>query len=82
MITTLRESKAKLSALVQRASKGEEIVITVRGKPTARICPISETKAPHRQAWVKRLGEARKHYSAKAKDSSQDLLDEIRGDRP
>jgi prevent-host-death family protein len=32
MTTTLREAKAKLSEMVKRASRGEEVVITVHGK--------------------------------------------------
>jgi len=37
MIATLRESKAKLSELVERAASGEEVLITVRGRPKARL---------------------------------------------
>ena len=37
MVVTLKESKARLSELVSRAEGGEEIVITVRGKPKARL---------------------------------------------
>ena len=46
MIATLRESKAHLSALVERAAQGEEVVITVRGKPKARPCPIASHTPP------------------------------------
>ena len=42
MITTLREGKAKLSALVESAARGEEVVIMVRGKPRARLCAMFE----------------------------------------
>ena len=34
MVSTLRESKAKLSELVERASRGEDVLITVRGTVT------------------------------------------------
>ena len=34
------EAKQKLSQLVERASKGEEIVITRRGKEQARLVPM------------------------------------------
>lgn len=37
MVKTLRESKAKLSALVDRASRGEDVLITVRGQVKARL---------------------------------------------
>ncbi len=37
MVRTLRESKARLSELVERASQGEDVLITVRGKVKARL---------------------------------------------
>jgi prevent-host-death family protein len=38
----MHEAKTKLSQLVQRAEAGEEIVIARRGKPVARLVPVSE----------------------------------------
>ncbi len=35
------EAKNKLSELLERAEKGEEIVITRRGKPVARLVPFT-----------------------------------------
>lgn len=34
------EAKNKLSSLLERAERGEEIVITRRGKPVARLVPM------------------------------------------
>lgn len=34
------EAKSHLSELVERAAKGEEIVIAKRGKPLARLAPV------------------------------------------
>lgn len=42
---SLFEAKTHLSALVERAGKGETIVITKHGRPTAKIVPIEEPKA-------------------------------------
>jgi prevent-host-death family protein len=84
MIATLRESKAKLSALVERAAAGEEVIITVHGKPKARLCPISDTvadKEADRHAWGRELREARAQYSVGAHDSGAEILDALRGDR-
>lgn len=84
MITTLREGKAKLSALVERAAKGEEVVITVRGKPKARLCPIGAPR-PYEQRdcdkWRKTLREARATYSTGQHDSTNEIIEDIRGDR-
>jgi prevent-host-death family protein len=38
----LYEAKTKLSSLVERAAKGETIVIAKAGKPMARLSPIPE----------------------------------------
>lgn len=39
------EAKNKLSALLDRVERGEEIVITRRGKPVARLVPALGTRA-------------------------------------
>jgi len=56
----LFEAKNKLSALVERAEKGEEITITRRGVPVAKLVPtkpgFDREKA---RAAVKRLLELR-----------------------
>lgn len=36
---SLRDAKARLSALVQAAENGEETLVTKNGKPAARIVP-------------------------------------------
>ena len=84
MIATLRESKAKLSALVERAAGGEEVIITVRGKPKARLCPIIEAspdQPQEREKWAKHLRETRAAYSVGTHDSGSEILSEIREDR-
>lgn len=82
MITSLRESKAHLSELVERAAKGEEIVITVRGKPKARLCPVDTEASESQASWARRLREARARYSTrKTEDSIGSILEELRGDR-
>lgn len=41
--STVAQTKAHLSALLARIAKGEEVVITRRGRPMARIVPIEPT---------------------------------------
>jgi len=42
----LYEAKAQLSAIVERvASTGEEVLITRRGKPMARLVPVDDESA-------------------------------------
>lgn len=42
----LYEAKTQLSSLVERAAKGEEIVIAKAGKPMARLVPAAEQQKP------------------------------------
>lgn len=42
------EAKTNLSALVDRAAGGEEIVIARNGKPLARLVPLEKRTAPRR----------------------------------
>jgi prevent-host-death family protein len=46
MTTTLNlyEAKNQLSALVDRAAKGEEIVIAKHGKPLAKLVAVAKSK--------------------------------------
>jgi prevent-host-death family protein len=36
----VRQAQARLSSLLARAHAGEEIIITKRGAPYARLCPL------------------------------------------
>lgn len=49
----MHEAKTKLSQLVKRAERGEEIVITRNGKPAVRLAPVAATTslASVRGAW-------------------------------
>ena len=82
MIRTLRESKAKLSELVERASQGEEILITVRGKVKARLGKAETPPAPDAEQWAKELRALHERFPAKLpKGTMQAYLDESREDR-
>jgi len=43
---TLATAKAHLSELADRAERGEEIVITKRGRPVAMLTPLQSAKKP------------------------------------
>lgn len=43
MTLSLYDAKTKLSALVDRAAAGEEIVISKYGRPCARLVPLKKT---------------------------------------
>jgi prevent-host-death family protein len=48
---SISEAKAQLSALLDRVKAGEEVTITSRGKPVARIVPLP----PEDIDWDERL---------------------------
>jgi antitoxin (DNA-binding transcriptional repressor) of toxin-antitoxin stability system len=50
MIATLRESKARLSEFVQLASRGEDVLITVRGTPSPSFLLMASN--PHKTKGV------------------------------
>jgi len=43
---TLADAKAQLSDLVERATRGEPVLITRRGKPVARIVGVGREPKP------------------------------------
>jgi prevent-host-death family protein len=44
MIVNLYEAKSRLSALVERAAAGEEIIIAKAGHPKARLVPLEPAR--------------------------------------
>ena len=57
MHVPVSEAKAQLTDLVRRAEAGEEVVLTRRGRPAARIVP---ERTPHdREALIRTLNEVR-----------------------
>ena len=84
MTVGIRELKAKLSEYVSRAASGEQIVVTDRGKPVARLVGLEGASMIERgieEGWItpaSRTGlEPPVRFSAKR--SVADVLDEDRG---
>lgn len=80
MIATLRESKARLSELVNLASGGEEILITVHGEPKARLVPVAEA-SPDIAGWMSELAALRAPEGPAPVPSDRSAMDEVREDR-
>lgn len=82
MITTLRDGKARLSELVERASRGEDVLITVRGKVKARLTRVAAPdSSADKAAWMRELRAIRKKYTIGSRVSTDEILSEIREDR-
>ena len=84
MIKTLRESKAKLSELVERASRGEDILITVRGKVKARLTSaLPQVGNNDLRSWAAELKQLQNSVTTGSQAlRSEDILAEDREDRP
>jgi prevent-host-death family protein len=88
MTATLSKSQAELPRLVEIASQGEDVVITVEGKPKARLTRAdgaagNGSKTPvDMTAWLKELEEVRRKYATgNAGLSSEQILNEDRSER-
>lgn len=64
MVATLRQTKAELSRMVRLATRGEEIVITVRGVPVAKLTGIPRAPSERtRKKWLSELNALRERSS-------------------
>jgi prevent-host-death family protein len=83
MIKTLRESKARLSELVELASRGQDVLITVRGKVKAKITSAAPRPfAGGRVAWINELRALQRETRArKPRLRVEDILSETRSER-
>jgi prevent-host-death family protein len=55
MEVSVTDAKAQLTDLVRRAEAGEEVVLTRRGQPVARIAPVAQ---PRRREGLKAFLDA------------------------
>ncbi|MHB0888021.1 type II toxin-antitoxin system Phd/YefM family antitoxin [Acidithiobacillus sp.] len=69
---TLAEAKAHLSQVLDRVEAGEELVITRRGNPVARVVPVHQPIVPLQSM------AAFRSQLPKMKHSSVDLIRVIR----
>jgi len=88
MTATLSKSQADLPRLVELASQGEDVVITVEGKPKARLTRAETVVCPRRlsreetEQWMAELDELRRSISTgKQGITVEQILEEDRADR-
>ncbi|MDR1804210.1 MAG: type II toxin-antitoxin system prevent-host-death family antitoxin [Treponema sp.] len=56
------EAKTHFSQIIEKAERGEDFVITRRGKPVAKIIPFEQKKETTFKEAVENLIEMRKFY--------------------
>jgi antitoxin (DNA-binding transcriptional repressor) of toxin-antitoxin stability system len=90
MTATLRETQADLQRWVELASRGEDVVITVDGRPKAKLTRAGPVLSSERRRatpaglanWPKELKEIRRQLSTgKAGPTAAQILAEDRADR-
>ena len=88
MTATLSQSQADLPRLVELASQGEDVLITVEGRPKARMTRVTETvplhplTRPEMEQWLSELAELRRRNdTGKVGLTVEQILEEDRADR-
>jgi prevent-host-death family protein len=87
MVATLKEGQQNLLRLVELASNGEDVVITVDGKPKAKLtraesAPASAMSQLEHEQWLKELQELREKYATgKQGLTVEQILEQDRADR-
>ncbi len=72
----VKEARSSLSTILDRVEKGEEIIITRRGKRVARISNIVKNPMP-----LQSLKKFRSKISIKGKSLSQTVIDQREEER-
>jgi len=85
---TLDQSQMELPRLVELASQGEDVLITIGGRPKARLtraeAPAGDGASPpvDMGVWLKELEEVRRqHATGRNGPTVEQILDEDRADR-
>ncbi len=73
---SLADAKARLSELVARAEAGEDVCITRRGKPVARLTRIDRPKKPIDVEALRKLTDS----MPMSKESAADFIRRMRDD--
>ena len=82
MVATLRETKTNLSHLLGLVEQGQEIVITVRGKPRARLVGIPTATQSDMATWKTELEGLRARFSTgKASTKAEEIIANLRAER-
>jgi antitoxin (DNA-binding transcriptional repressor) of toxin-antitoxin stability system len=75
---SVAEAKARLSKLLDRVEQGEEVVITRRGKPVARVNRVQKPLEPIDFEAIRALRESMPMQTESAGDFMRRIRDEER----
>lgn len=65
---SIYEAKTRLSHLVDRAQRGDEVVITRHGRPVARLVPAKQSRSPRKLGALRGQIRVRKDFDAPLPD--------------
>jgi prevent-host-death family protein len=71
-----RELRNDTAGVLRRVQDGEDVVVTVRGRPVARLVPVQRA----RRNWISRAELARRLRSAQADPELRDVLADLAGE--
>ncbi len=74
----IAQAKAKLSELIERAQKGEEIIIERHGKPIARLTPEQPKKQPVDVEAMEKIRRSMPEDTGMAGETVRKMRDEAR----
>jgi prevent-host-death family protein len=77
MKLTAREARDRFSEILDRAARGEEVVVTRRGRPVVRLSPVNPGKRPR----LPNLRDFRASIQVRGTPLSEVLLTERKGAR-
>jgi prevent-host-death family protein len=72
---SLYEAKTQLSRLVDRALRGDEVVITRHGRPVARLVPAAPSRAARKLGALKGKIRVARDFDAPLPDDLQALFE-------
>ncbi|MCL2212122.1 MAG: type II toxin-antitoxin system prevent-host-death family antitoxin [Treponema sp.] len=73
------EAKTHFSQILEQVERGDDFIVTKRGKPVAKITPIEQEKPMTRKEAIEALREMRKLYRGKPGDDNiKDLIEDGR----
>jgi prevent-host-death family protein len=78
MDISVAEAKTHLSELIEQVSRGEEVTITKRGKPVARLTPVVPERKPVDIDALRRLTDSMPLQKQSAGEFMRELRDNDR----
>ena len=74
MIVNVHAAKTTLSKLIERAEKGEEVIIARAGKPAVRLTPVAPMASQEYGGWIGSL-QGKAWIADDAFDTDEELID-------